>query len=351
MADGGHRPFNRPAAAGNQSRIIGTCRLRGQRNPPNCGKGRDFFARIPSRPMLGLALGWPYATLFPPNLMNCRLLTVAGLLLSALSASAAAEAPAPANGAGSTILQMNFLEVLAKGGLMMFPLGVLSVVMVLLILIFILTIRRNAVVSDRFMNAVEAMLRKRDYLGLIAYSHRQNECMARVTQKVLDFILNNPGIPFENVREVAQTEGARQAGMLTSRVTYLADIGSIAPMIGLLGTVIGMIKAFIEIAAGKVPGVREMGLAQGVSEALIATACGLAISITALGFYSYFRGRVHKFISELEAAATHVVALLHAQFERQQPHAYPPAGQRAREDYPLSVPLPLGSDRPDVHGI
>ena len=55
---------------------------------------------------------------------------------------------------------------------------------------------------------------------------------------------------FENVREVAQTEGSRQAGMLTSRITYLADIGSIAPMVGLLGTVIGMIKAFIEISAG-----------------------------------------------------------------------------------------------------
>ena len=297
-------------------------------------------------------MGWPYATILPPNLMNCRLLTAAGISLSVLSASAA-ESSAPANGAGVTILQMNFLEVLSKGGIMIYPLAVLSVIMVVLILIFVLTIRRNAVVSDRFMNAVEAMLRKRDYLGLIAYSHRQNECMARITQKILDFILNNPGIPFENVREVAQTEGSRQASMLTSRITYLADIGSIAPMIGLLGTVIGMIKAFIEIAAGKVPGVREMGLAQGVSEALIATACGLAISITALSFYSYFRGRVQKYIAELEAAATHVVALLHAQFERQQPHshAYPVAGKRPREDYPLGAPLPHGADRPDLHGI
>ena len=297
-----------------------------------------------------LALGWRNGTLLPPNLMNCRLLTAAGMFFSALSVSAAGTST-PATGADTIVTQMNFLEVISKGGLMMYPLAVLSVVMVVLILIFLLTIRRNAVVSDRFMNAVEAMLRKHDYLGLIAYSHGQNECMARITQKMLDFVLNNPGIPFENVREVAQTEGSRQAGMLTSRITYLADIGSIAPMIGLLGTVIGMIKAFIEIAAGKVPGVREMGLAQGVSEALIATACGLAISILALTFYSFFRGRVHKFIAELEAAATHVVALLHAQFERQQAHAYPPPDHRTRADYPLAASLPLGAERPDIHGI
>lgn len=235
---------------------------------------------------------------------------------------------------------------------MMFPLGVMSVVMVILILLFFLTIRRNAIVSDRFMNAAEAMVRKRDYLGLIAYSHRHNECMARITQKTLDFITSNPGIPFENVREVAQTEGSRQAGMLTSRITYLADIGALAPMVGLLGTVVGMIKAFIEIATGGKQGVREMGLAEGVSEALIATACGLAISIIALAFYSFFRGRVHKYIAELEAAATYLVAMLHAQFECQVPQAFAaPAHHRPREDYAMPDPSPLAGDRQDLHGI
>ncbi len=161
------------------------------------------------------------------------------------------------------------------------------------------------------------MIRKRDYLGLLAFSQRRNECMARITQKTLEFIAGNPSVPFENVRDATQTEGSRQAGMLTSRITYLADIGSLAPMVGLLGTVIGMIKAFLEISGGEVQGVRQMGLAEGVSEALIATACGLAISIVALAFYSFFRGRVQKYIGELEAAATHLVALLHGQLERQ----------------------------------
>lgn len=277
--------------------------------------------------------------------MNCRHLSAAGFFLTVSLASAAAETPVPSK-------QINFIEVLAKGGFMMFPLAVMSVIMVILILIFLLTIRRNAIASDRFMNTAESLILKRDYLGLIAFSHRRNECMARITQKTLEFLSSNPGMPFENVREIAQTEGSRQAGMLTSRITYLADIGAIAPMVGLLGTVIGMIKAFIEIATGGKQGVREMGLAEGVSEALIATAGGLAISIVALAFYSFFRGRVHKYIAELEAAATYLVAILHSQLERQPAHAFAaPPVQRTREDYAMPVPAPLGGERPDLHGV
>ena len=219
--------------------------------------------------------------------------------------------------AADPVKQMDFLEILAKGGLMMFPLGLLSVVTVILILLYFLSIRRNAIVSDRFMSSVESLIAKRDFSGLVSQSHRRNECMARIVQNTLEFMQGNPNMPFENVREVAQTEGSRQAGLLTSRITYLSDIGAIAPMVGLLGTVIGMIKAFIEISTGGVQGVREMGLAAGVSEALIATAGGLGISLVALAFYSLFRGRVNTCIAELESAATHFVALLHAQREEE----------------------------------
>ncbi|MEY4569637.1 MAG: hypothetical protein RLZZ398_1076 [Verrucomicrobiota bacterium] len=278
--------------------------------------------------------------------MKCCHFSAAVFFLSALVASAAAaEIPVP------VAKEMNFLEILAKGGIMMYPLGLMSVITVVLILIFLLTVRRNAIVSDHFMNGVESMIRKRDFLSLSSLSHRRNECMARVTQKTLDFILANPSTPFENVREVAQTEGSHQAGMLTSRITYLADIGAIAPMVGLLGTVFGMIEAFMQIYSGQVQGVREMGLAEGVSKALIATAGGLAISIPALAFYSIFRGRVQKYVSELEAACTHFVILLQAELERQPAPSYPNPVQRARDDYTMPVASPLAGERPDLHGI
>ncbi len=278
--------------------------------------------------------------------MKCCHLSIAGFFLSAVLASAA-DATVP------VAKETNFLEILLKGGPMMYPLGVMSVVTVLLIVIFLLTIRRNAVVSDRFMNNAESLIRKRDYLGLIGFCHRRNECMARVTQKTLEFATANPGASFENVRDVAQVEGSHQATILTSRITYLADIGAIAPMVGLLGTVMGMIEAFISISSGEVAGVREMGLADGVSKALIATAGGLAISIPALTFYSIFRGRVQKYVAELEAAATHFIALLQSQLERQQaiPQSFAPPVQRAREDYAMPVASPLAGERPDLHGI
>jgi len=279
--------------------------------------------------------------------MNYRLIAATGILwssavISASATEAAEEELAP--------LQTNFLEIVEAGGIMMYPLALLSMVAVVLIFIYLLTIRRNAVVSDRFMDAAEAMIRKRDYLGLIAYCHRQNGCMARVTQKTLDFLTKYPMASFGGVREVAEAEGSRQAGLLSSRITYLADIGAIAPMVGLLGTVLGMIKSFLQVASGDIQGVRQMELAEGVSEALITTAAGLMIGIPALVFYSLFRGRVQKYIAELEAAATHLLTLLHSQVERQPSYAPQTPAQRVRDDYSMPVPSQR-EQRPDIHGI
>ncbi|HEX5789876.1 MAG TPA: hypothetical protein VFY13_01930, partial [Luteolibacter sp.] len=103
-----------------------------------------------------------------------------GLLVS-VPAYAAEEVVEKA--AAPVATQMSFQQIFEKGGIMMYPLAFLSVVALLLVFIYLLTIRRNAVVSDRFMNAAEALIRKRDYLGLVAYCQRHNESMARVTQK------------------------------------------------------------------------------------------------------------------------------------------------------------------------
>lgn len=241
--------------------------------------------------------------------------------------------------------QFDFMEIVEKGGVMMWPLALLSVAAMVLILLYLMTIRRNAVVSDRFMNTAEAMIRKRDFIGLISYCHRQNQCMARITEKSLEFMTKNGAATFGEVREIAESEGSRQAGMLSSRITYLADIGSIAPMVGLLGTVLGMIKSFLEISASY-QGVRQMLLAEGVSEALVTTATGLVVGIPAMVFYSLFRGRVLKYVSELEAATTHLMAMLHAQVQRQRPREEPRAA-----DFALPAPSPLSDDRPDLHGI
>lgn len=210
---------------------------------------------------------------------------------------------------------VTLLEILEKGGIMMWPLGLLSFIGGLLVLFYLFTIRPGAVVTDSFMDLAETQIRKQDYLGLIASSGRTNQSVARIMQRSMDFATRNPGATFEEVRQVAQAEGVRQAGLLSQRISYLGDVGAIAPMVGLLGTVLGMIKSFQTLGTGAFVGVQQMGLAGGVAEALVTTATGLSIGIPALAFYALFRGRVQKMISEMESATTHLMALVAAQYK------------------------------------
>lgn len=209
----------------------------------------------------------------------------------------------------------SLLDALVQAGPIIIPLFILSVFAVMLVVIYFLTIRRGAVVSAGYMATADALLRKRDYLGLLAVSNRHGEAIARVVQKVLEFTTKNPGADFAQVRDIAETEGTRVASSLNNKVTYLADIGTIAPLIGLLGTVIGIVKSFSALGAD-LGSARYVQLSTGVSEALINTAGGLAIGIPALIFYAFFRGRAQLLISELESAVTHVLALLSLQYNK-----------------------------------
>jgi biopolymer transport protein ExbB len=216
----------------------------------------------------------------------------------------------------------NVLQALIDAGPIILPLVLLSVFTVMLIVVYFLTIRRGNVVSHGYMATAEALLRKRDHLGLLAVSNRHGEAIARVVQRVLDFSTKNPGADFAQVREIAETEGTKVATALNNRATYLADIGMIAPLLGLLGTVIGIIRSFS--ALGATPGTAQhAALSAGISEALINTALGLAVGIPALMFYALFRGRVQKLIAELETAITHILALLSLQYNKRTPERAP----------------------------
>jgi len=97
-------------------------------------------------------------------------------------------------------------------------------------------------------------------------------------------------------------EGARIAQRAMAAVDWLADIAAIAPLVGLLGTVLGMFTAFGGIAADVSAGAKPVVLAQGVSQAIVTTIFGLAVAIPALVFYAIFRRRVQTRIAELEEA-------------------------------------------------
>ena len=206
------------------------------------------------------------------------------------------------------------MDTLIKAGPVMIPLFLLSIFFVMLVIVYLITIRRGAVVSSGYMATADALLRKRDYLGLLAVSNRHGEAIARVVQKILDFTTKNPNADLQQVREIAETEGTRVAASLNNRVIYLADIGMIAPLLGLLGTVFGIIHSFGALGRTDLGATRYVALSGGISQALVNTAAGLAIGIPAMMFYAFFRGRAQKLISDLEAATTHVLALLSLQY-------------------------------------
>jgi biopolymer transport protein ExbB len=153
---------------------------------------------------------------------------------------------------------------------------------------------------------------------LIAVSNRHSEAVARITARTLDFATKNPAASAESIRELAETEGSRVASSLNQRIVYLADIATLSPMLGLLGTVIGLISSF-GVLASNTTQPRPMLLAHGVSEALVATASGLVIGIIAMAFYAMFRGKVASMISELESATAHIVNLITAQHQIRRP--------------------------------
>ena len=105
-----------------------------------------------------------------------------------------------------------------------------------------------------------------------------------------------------------EAEGRRIATRLNSAVDWLADVAAIAPLVGLLGTVLGMFKAFGGIAADVSAGAKPMVLAQGVSQAIVTTIFGLAVAIPCLVAYAFFRRRAAKRVSELEVAVETVLA-------------------------------------------
>jgi biopolymer transport protein ExbB/TolQ len=105
-----------------------------------------------------------------------------------------------------------------------------------------------------------------------------------------------------------EAEGARIAREANAAVDWLADVAAIAPLVGLLGTVLGMFKAFGGIASDVAAGAKPVVLAQGVSQAIVTTILGLAVAIPSLVAYAVMRRRAAKRISELEAAAEEVLA-------------------------------------------
>ena len=183
--------------------------------------------------------------------------------------------------------------------------------------------------SRAFAPAVAGALRdgKIEEAIKVAERNKKSHLAKVVTSGLMEFRAHQESgdIPGETIeaskRALERTEAIVHAE-LKRGLGGLATIGSTAPFVGLLGTVVGIINSF-GVLASNTTQPRQMLLAGGVAQALVTTAAGLIIGIAAMAFYSLFRGRVSSMISDLEAATTHILNII--------------ASQRARRNEPSGV--------------
>lgn len=220
--------------------------------------------------------------------------------------------------ASATAAGVDALSLFEKGGPLMWGLLVLSIIAVMVIFVCLWTTRTSSVLPDRMVISVESYIRRKDYAGLLSLCDRDGSSFARTVHVIIMFMQRNPRANIDEIREVAAAEGTRQSSILTRQINWLSDIGAIAPMIGLLGTVIGMMKTFMEMAAGNFEGVKQMQMASGISEAMITTAGGLVLAIPSMLAYVIFRNRIQKRITDMEVAVTHILSVISVQMDREQ---------------------------------
>lgn len=217
----------------------------------------------------------------------------------------AADAAAAAAAAKTT---MSIAEILKAGGPLMYVLGAMSIVAVAMIVYLALVLRQEAVVPRELLHDLRDQLSSGRLDEARTLCRRHRSALAAIADTALAYQPRTTAAP-ELLKEFIEGEGGRQAAQLQNQAQYLLDLAVIAPMVGLLGTVTGMLQAFNAVALD-LARARPMTLAGGVAQALITTIAGLIIGIPTMGFYSYFRGRVSKLTALLEQASAEVFSLM-----------------------------------------
>lgn len=170
-------------------------------------------------------------------------------------------------------------------------------------LYFMLSINRRTFAPPAFVDEVVKLVIRGDMERAGDVCRRARGVFAAgIVQRCVENHSQNHSVMLDMI----DTEGRRQADIVWNRVSYLADISNIAPMLGLVGTVLGMIKAFygLEHESG---GVDAMVLSRGVGEAMATTLFGLSVGILTLVFYSLTKSRATRTLAEAEQAV-HMIA-------------------------------------------
>ena len=220
-----------------------------------------------------------------------------------------ANAAAAASGESSIQIQ-NLWDVLRSGGPMMIPLAICSLLTLAFVMERSISLRRRRIIPRPFVKRFLSQVRD----GELGRDEALELCDANKSpiSQVFAAAVRKWGRPGVEVEQALLDSGERLNNQLRRYLRVLNGVATISPLLGLLGTVIGMIRAFNVIATSDAMG-RPGLLASGISEALLTTAAGLSVAIPALIFYLFFVSRVDQIVIEIDTLGQRLVNIISAE--------------------------------------
>ncbi len=202
------------------------------------------------------------------------------------------------------------LELIKAGGWLMWPILACSVIAMAIVVERLWLYRKRRVLPANLVAQIWKLHQQDQLTPAHIATVRKNSPLGRI----LAAGLVNRNHPREFMKEAIEEEGRQVVHELERYLNTLGTIANISPLLGLLGTVIGMIKVFAAITTSGVG--NPTVLAGGISEALITTAAGLSVAIPSVIFHRYLSGRVDRIVLSMEEQALKMVEVMHGQREQ-----------------------------------
>ncbi len=201
------------------------------------------------------------------------------------------------------------LELFKAGGWLMFPLFACSVIAIAIIAERFWSLQTKRIAPPELITQIWQWLRYNQVDKDRIKSLQNNSPLGRI----LAAGLAERNAPRDITKESIEDTGRHVTALMEKNLNTLGTIAAISPLIGLLGTVVGMIKVFAAITTSGVGNPET--LAGGISEALITTAAGLVVAIPSVIFYRYFRGKINRLVVNMEEQAMQLIEILHGDRE------------------------------------
>jgi len=195
----------------------------------------------------------------------------------------------------------SIIEQVMKGGLVMIPLLILSIIAIAVFIEKLIVLRRRKVLAPAIINVIDTVKAKEDLPLAISICDQNQGAFSNI----IKIILHNSESTQSEVKEELNDRGRQEIRSLERGLGFLEIVATVSPILGLLGTVMGMIKVFKTIA---IEGVGEASaLSGGISEALISTAAGLTVAIPVLFIYHFLANRVEGYMLDIEDQANRLL--------------------------------------------